>query len=112
VVVDAADGTEYRCVADGNHVSGGVLVTSAEVVGVEAKKELVNRFHGLVVDMEAAGVAKVAQEAQIGFRCVKAISDRQIRFVGCCTAMAMGRGCGPCAEQQARGTGIMQPVTG
>ncbi len=25
--------------------------------------------------MEAAGVARVAQEAQIGFRCVKAISD-------------------------------------
>jgi adenosylhomocysteine nucleosidase len=75
VVVDAADGAEYRCVADGNHVSGGVLVTSAEIAGVEAKRELVTRFHGLVVDMEAAGVAKVAQQEQIGFRCVKAISD-------------------------------------
>ena len=75
VVVDAADGVEYRCVADGNHVSGGVLVTSAEIAGTEAKRELVTRFHGLVVDMEAAGVAKVAQQEQIGFRCVKAISD-------------------------------------
>ena len=75
VVVDAADGAEYRCVADGNHVSGGVLVTSAEVAGAEAKRELVTRFHGLVVDMEAAGVAKVAHQEQIGFRCVKAISD-------------------------------------
>ena len=27
LVVDAADGAEYRCVADGNHVGGGVLVT-------------------------------------------------------------------------------------
>jgi len=75
VVVDAVDGTEYRCAADPNHVSGGVLVTAPEVAGTEAKAELVNRFHGLVVDMEAAGVARVAQQEQIGFRCVKAISD-------------------------------------
>jgi adenosylhomocysteine nucleosidase len=75
VVVDAANGTEYRCIADGNHVSGGILVSSGEIAGAEAKRELVARFHGLVVDMEAAGVAKVAQQEQIGFRCVKAISD-------------------------------------
>jgi adenosylhomocysteine nucleosidase len=75
LVVDAADGAEYRCVADGNHVSGGILVSSGEIAGAEAKRELVARFHGLVVDMEAAGVAKVAQQEQIGFRCVKAISD-------------------------------------
>lgn len=75
LVVDAADGAEYRCTADSNHVSGGVLLSAGEIAGAQAKQELVNRFHGLVVDMEAAGVAKVAQEAQIGFRCVKAISD-------------------------------------
>jgi nucleoside phosphorylase len=75
VVVDAADGAEYRCIADGNHVSGGILVSSGEIAGAGAKSELVARFHGLVVDMEAAGVAKVAQQEQIGFRCVKAISD-------------------------------------
>jgi len=75
VVVDAVDGAEYRCAADPNHVSGGVLVTAPEIAGTEAKGELVNRFHGLVVDMEAAGVARVAQQEQIGFRCVKAISD-------------------------------------
>lgn len=75
VVVDAVDGAEYRCAADPNHVSGGVLVTAPEIAGTEAKRELVNRFHGLVVDMEASGVAKVAQEAHVGFRCIKAISD-------------------------------------
>ena len=75
VVVDASDGAEYRCTADGNHVSGGVLVSSGEIAGIEGKRELVNRFHGLVVDMEAAGVARVAHQEQIGFRCVKAISD-------------------------------------
>jgi adenosylhomocysteine nucleosidase len=75
VVVDATDGVEYRCSAHSNYVSGGVLVSADEIAGAQAKQELVNRFHGLVVDMEAAGVARVAQEAQIGFRCVKAISD-------------------------------------
>jgi adenosylhomocysteine nucleosidase len=75
VVVGAVDGAEYRCAADPNHVSGGVLVSAAEIAGAEAKRELVNRFHGLVVDMEAAGVARVAQQEQIGFRCLKGISD-------------------------------------
>ncbi|HEV7521829.1 MAG TPA: hypothetical protein VGP89_12090 [Candidatus Angelobacter sp.] len=75
VVVDAANAVEYRCTGDANRVSGGVLVSSGEIAGTEAKRELVNRFHGLVVDMEAAGVAKVAHEEKIGFRCVKAISD-------------------------------------
>ncbi|HSK44629.1 MAG TPA: hypothetical protein VLA83_12160, partial [Candidatus Binatia bacterium] len=64
-----------RCTADGNRVSGGVLVSADEIAGAETKRGLVNRFHGLVVDMEAAGVAKIAQQEQIGFRCVKAISD-------------------------------------
>jgi nucleoside phosphorylase len=75
IIVDATDGAEYRCATDSNHVSGGVLVSAGEIAGAEAKRELVNRFHGLVVDMEAAGVAKVAQQEQIRFRCVKAISD-------------------------------------
>lgn len=75
IVVDGSDGSEYRCATDSNHVSGGVLVSVGEIAGAQDKQELVNRFHGLVVDMEAAGVAKVSKEAQIGFRCVKAISD-------------------------------------
>ena len=75
VVVDAVDAVEYRCTADIKRVSGGVLVSSNAIAGAQDKQELVSRFHGLVVDMEAAGVAKAAQEAQIGFRCVKAISD-------------------------------------
>ena len=75
VVVDAADGAEFRCSADKDRVGGGVLVSAGEVAGVQAKQELVRRFHGLVVDMEAAGVARAAQGRNIDFRCVKAISD-------------------------------------
>ncbi|MGC2697476.1 MAG: hypothetical protein WA738_16940 [Candidatus Angelobacter sp.] len=80
VVVDAADGAEYRCAGETGGVIGGVLVSAEEIAGTGAKRKLVDRFHGLVVDMEAAGVARVAQEAQIGFRCVKAISD-EVNFV-------------------------------
>jgi len=75
IVVDAASGTEYRCSADSSHISGGVMVTSNEIAGAEAKQRLVQQFHALVVDMEAAGVAKVAQDTGIGFHAVKAISD-------------------------------------
>jgi adenosylhomocysteine nucleosidase len=75
VVVDASDSAEYRCTADSSRISGGVLVSAAEIAGAEAKKQLVQSFHALVVDMEAAGVARIAQEANIDFRCVKAISD-------------------------------------
>jgi adenosylhomocysteine nucleosidase len=75
VVVDAADSAEFRCSADSSRVSGGVLVSAGEIAGAEAKQRLVHDFHALVVDMEAAGVAKVAQDANIDFRCVKAISD-------------------------------------
>jgi adenosylhomocysteine nucleosidase len=75
VVVDASDSSEYRCAADSSRISGGVLVSAAEIAGAEAKKQLVQSFHALVVDMEAAGVARIAQAANIDFRCVKAISD-------------------------------------
>jgi adenosylhomocysteine nucleosidase len=75
VIVDAATGAEYRCDAGGAVVGGGVLVTSGQIAGAESKSALVERFHGLVVDMEAAGVARAAQQFSVGFRCVKAISD-------------------------------------
>jgi adenosylhomocysteine nucleosidase len=75
VVIDAADGSEFRCSADAARVTGGVLVSADGIAGVEAKKQLVDRFHGLVVDMEAAGVARAARQQHIDFRCVKTISD-------------------------------------
>lgn len=75
VIVDAETGSEYRCNVAGDVIGGGILVTAPEVAGVNTKPELVQRFHALVVDMEAAGVARVAQEQGTGFRCVKAISD-------------------------------------
>lgn len=75
VIIDAASGTEYRCNLGGEVIGGGVLVSNFEIAGRRSKQELVDCFHALVVDMEAAGVAKVAMERGLGFRCVKAMSD-------------------------------------
>ena len=75
VIIDAENGTEYRCKLGGEVIGGGVLVSSNAVASPAAKQQLVERFHGLIVDMEAAGVARVAHQYGIGFRCVKAISD-------------------------------------
>jgi adenosylhomocysteine nucleosidase len=75
VIVDAATGIEYRCNVGGEVIGGGVLVSTFEIAEKKSKAELVGCFHALVVDMEAAGVARVAQEFDLGFRCVKAISD-------------------------------------
>jgi adenosylhomocysteine nucleosidase len=51
------------------------LVSTNEVAGAQSKADLAERFQALTVDMEAAGVARVAQECNLGFLCVKAISD-------------------------------------
>jgi len=76
VTVDAASGAEYRSVFGAEMVGGGILVSASEIAESHiARAGLVERFHALAVDMEAAGVAKVAQQEQIAFRCVKAISD-------------------------------------
>ena len=75
VIMDGNSGNEYRCTLGDGLVAGGVLVSAGEIAGQESKQKLVEDFHALAVDMEAAAVAEVAMEAGIGFCCVKAISD-------------------------------------
>lgn len=75
VIVDAATGAEYRCNAGENLVSGGILVSAEEIADSGSKQHLADQYHALVVDMEAAAVAQVAQQMKTGFFCVKAISD-------------------------------------
>lgn len=75
VIVDARSGNEYRCTPAEDYVAGGILVSAAEIAGPESKRELVEKFHALAVDMEASAVAEVARDAGMGFFCVKAISD-------------------------------------
>jgi adenosylhomocysteine nucleosidase len=75
VIMDARTGNEYRCTLGEGLIAGGVLVSAGEIAGQESKQKLVQNFHALAVDMEAAAVAEVARDAEIGFCCVKAISD-------------------------------------
>lgn len=76
-VVDAETGAEYRCERAPDAVSHAVLVTAPNVSGKDAKAALAQKFGASIVDMEAAGVARVAREKGIAFRCVKAISDER-----------------------------------
>ena len=75
VIMDGRNGNEYRCTLGEGHIAGGILVSAGEIAGQEFKQKLVEDFHALAVDMEAAAVAEVARESEIGFCCVKAISD-------------------------------------
>jgi hypothetical protein len=75
VIMDGKSGNEYRCTLGDDLIAGGVLVSADEIAGQESKQKLVENFHALAVDMEAAAVAEVARDAGIGFCCVKAISD-------------------------------------
>lgn len=69
-VVDGNTGESFssRC---GN----GVLVTASSVLGREEKRTLAARYHSEAADMEAAAVARVAQESGIPFFAAKTISD-------------------------------------
>jgi adenosylhomocysteine nucleosidase len=51
------------------------LVTLDHVAGVAEKRQLAERYQAVMVDMEAATVARLARERGVQFRCVKGISD-------------------------------------
>jgi len=70
VIVDSATGSEY--VAEPGN---GILVTAAKIADSAQKEILREKFHAAAVDLEASAVAEVARQEQVGFRCIKAISD-------------------------------------
>src|SRR6185437_10977760 len=53
------------------------LVTAGYIAQPEEKRVLAERFHAVLVDMEAAAVGRVALDKGIPFYCLKAISDAQ-----------------------------------
>lgn len=82
-VLDAATGETF-----GSQRSG-VLVTASGVLSEAEKRSFAARYQGDAVDMEAAAVARVAQENGISYMAVKVISDElgfamppMDRFVG------------------------------
>lgn len=73
--VDAS--TEERFPANVASSTGAplVLVTSDRVAQPPEKRRLAERFHAVLVDMEAAAVARFARDCGLQFYCLKAVSD-------------------------------------
>ena len=71
-VVDIRTGERFRCDAGAGPLW---LATSPKVAGAAEKQRLAAAYGAGLVDMEAAGVARLAQMRGIPFYCVKGISD-------------------------------------
>jgi adenosylhomocysteine nucleosidase len=71
VVVDAQTGERF--VAGSG--SGVTLATAATIASVSEKVRLAQSYGAMLVDMEAATVAQMAQAKGLGFRAIKGVSD-------------------------------------
>ncbi len=69
-VVDAGDGSSARLIH-----GDGVLVSFQSIANPTQKSKLRESFGALAVDMEAAAVARAAQQREIEFEVLKVISD-------------------------------------
>jgi adenosylhomocysteine nucleosidase len=71
VVVDARTGERFVSAAK----AGVTLATIASIAGVEEKRRLFESYGAVMVDMEAATVARLALARGLAFRAIKGISD-------------------------------------
>jgi adenosylhomocysteine nucleosidase len=71
-VIDARTGERFVATCPPNDCC---LVTSSRVAGAGEKKRLASTYDATLVDMEAAGVARLAKMRGVPFYCVKGISD-------------------------------------
>jgi adenosylhomocysteine nucleosidase len=71
-VIDARTGERFVAACPPNDCC---LVTSSRVAGPAEKKRLTATYEAALVDMEAAGVARLAKMRGVPFYCVKGISD-------------------------------------
>ena len=78
-VIDNTNRERYPCtttfLGNGNMKSGRLLCSSQVIAKANEKQNLGQQWDAIAVDMESAGVARVAQDAGIPFCAVKAISD-------------------------------------
>ena len=70
-VVDTLTGERFLT----GQEQGFRLVTLDHVAGVKEKRQLAENYRAVLVDMEAATVARQAQERGVAFLCCKGISD-------------------------------------
>jgi adenosylhomocysteine nucleosidase len=71
-VIDIRTGERFVTAGPSNHCW---LVTSPCVADAAEKKRLASTYQAALVDMEAAGVARLARMRGIPFYCIKGISD-------------------------------------
>ena len=71
-VIDARTGERFLCDAGAGDLW---LVTSPNVADEWEKRRLANTYHAVLVDMEAAAVARLAAMREIPFYCFKGVSD-------------------------------------
>jgi adenosylhomocysteine nucleosidase len=69
-VIDATDGSSHDSGSEGL-----VLITTSEVAGVAQKTKMAKAYSADAIDMEAAAVARGAQQLGLPFTAFKAISD-------------------------------------
>ncbi len=76
-VVDAATGERFATNSPARAGNAGALrlVTIDHVALAAEKRELGEKYQAVLVDMEAATVARVARRQGIAFYCLKAVSD-------------------------------------
>jgi adenosylhomocysteine nucleosidase len=72
VVIDTRTGERFITAGPPDHCW---LVTSSRVADATEKKRLASTYEAALVDMEAAGVARLARMRGIPFYCIKGISD-------------------------------------
>lgn len=70
-VVDAATGEAFPTQTD----KGQRLITLARVAGTDEKRRLALEHKAVLIDMEAAAVARFARERNLRFLCLKAVTD-------------------------------------
>ena len=75
LVVDAATGERYRTAAAQDGPAEIRLVTTRRIAMRADKRPLWDSYEAVLVDMEAATVARLARMHDIPFYCLKAVSD-------------------------------------
>jgi adenosylhomocysteine nucleosidase len=70
-VIDAATGEVFPTA----EARGQRLITLGSVAGSEEKRQLALKYQAVMVDMEAAAVARFARAHNLAFHCFKAITD-------------------------------------
>ncbi len=74
-VIDGDTGERFSASLPPSATSPIKLVTIGHVALAEEKRQLGERYGAVLVDMEAAAVARIAREKAIDFCCFKAVSD-------------------------------------